>query len=371
MPRKVPSLTVKKRIGIFSRIDMSSNERILTYPEAIREALEQEMGRDSTVIVMGLGVDDPKRILGTTAGLLEQFGPQRIFDTPLAEDGMTGVAIGAALAGLRPVHVHIRMDFLLLAMNQIVNMAAKMSHMYAGALYVPLVIRSIIGKSWGQGAQHSQSIYPLFMNIPGLKIVAPSTPYDAKGCLIESIRDNNPVIFIEHRMLYYQKGHVPSDPYRVPFGKARTLAQGSDVTLVGISQMAVECLRARQYLLEAGIEAEVIDPVSVSPLDMETIAASVMKTGNMIVVDNAWLPCGAGAEIVTRLMERGRRHKINFRRMGFAFIPCPTSPPLEQEFYPDAGKIAIEAFNMLNPKRKRWEPKTKLLIEEVEFKGPF
>jgi pyruvate/2-oxoglutarate/acetoin dehydrogenase E1 component len=371
LPRKVPFLRAKKRTRISLRIDMTSTERILTYPEAIREALEQEMGRDPRVIVMGLGVDDPKRILGTTGGLLEKYGPQRIFDTPLAEDGMTGIAIGAALAGLRPVHVHIRMDFLLLAMNQIVNMAAKMCHMYAGALSVPLVIRAIIGKSWGQGAQHSQSIYPLFMNIPGLKVAAPSTPYDAKGCLIESIRDNNPVIFIEHRMLYYQKGPVPSDPYAVPFGKARLLSQGNDVTLVGISQMAVECLRARQYLLEAGIRAEVVDPVSLSPLDMETIGSSVMKTGNLVVVDNAWLPCGAGAEIITRLMESGRHKMINVRRLGFAFIPCPTSPPLEREFYPDAGKIAIETYSMLNPKKKRWEPKAKLNREEVEFKGPF
>ncbi|MDD4996939.1 MAG: transketolase C-terminal domain-containing protein [Syntrophales bacterium] len=345
-------------------------ERILAYPEAIREALEQEMEKDPAVFVMGLGVDDPKRILGTTAGLLEKFGPARVFDTPLAEDGMTGVAVGAALAGLRPVHVHIRMDFVLLAMNQIVNMAAKSCHMYAGALPVPIVIRSIIGKSWGQGAQHSQSIYPLLMNIPGLKITAPSTPYDAKGCLIQSIRDDNPVIFIEHRMLYYQKGHVPADPYTVPFGKARLLSRGADITLVGISQMAVECLRAQRCLLDAGIHAEVIDPVSLSPLDLDTIRSSAMRTGHLIVVDNAWMSCGAGAEIIARLVEDGCHRNLKVRRMGFASVPCPTSPPLEREFYPDAGKIAVAAFEMLNPKRK-WEPESTLPPEEVAFKGPF
>jgi pyruvate/2-oxoglutarate/acetoin dehydrogenase E1 component len=259
---------------------------------------------------------------------------------------------------------------MLLAMNQIVNMAAKMYHMYAGTLSVPLVVRSIIGKSWGQGAQHSQSIYPLLMNIPGLKITAPSTPYDAKGCLIQSIRDNNPVIFIEHRMLYYQKGPVPADPYTVPFGKARLLSEGRDVTLIGISQMAIECLRAQQYLKEVGINAEVIDPLSLSPLDIETINASVMKTGNLIIVDNAWITCGAGAEIIARLIEVGRKN-INIQRMGFASVPCPTSPPLESEFYPDARKIAITALKMLNPKKKNWEPKANLPIEEVEFKGPF
>jgi pyruvate/2-oxoglutarate/acetoin dehydrogenase E1 component len=346
-------------------------ERILSYPEALCEALDQEMEREQSVIVLGMGVDDPKRILGTTSRLLEKYGPGRILDTPLAEDGMTGVAIGAALAGLRPVHVHIRMDFLLLAMNQLVNMAAKICHMYAGALSVPLVIRSIIGKSWGQGAQHSQSIYPLFMNIPGLKIFAPSTPYDAKGCLIEAIRDNNPVIFVEHRMLYYQRGHVPQNPYTVPFGKARVLAQGDDVTLIGISQMAIECLRAQQYLREVGIHAEVIDPVSLSPLDMETISASVRKTGHLIFVDNGWMPCGAGAEIITRLIEGGGNERMKVQRMGFAFVPCPTSPPLEQEFYPDAKKIAVRAFEMLDLKKRKWQPAASLHVEEVEYKGPF
>jgi pyruvate/2-oxoglutarate/acetoin dehydrogenase E1 component len=346
-------------------------ERILSYPEAIREALDQEMERDPAIIVLGMGVDDPKRILGTTSGLLEKYGPRRILDTPLAEDGMTGVAIGAALAGLRPVHVHIRMDFLLLAMNQLVNMAAKMSYMSAGALSIPLVIRSIIGKSWGQGAQHSQGIYPLFMNIPGLKIFAPVTPYDAKGCLIEAIRDNNPVLFVEHRMLYYQRGHVPAEPYTIPFVKSRVLAQGNDVTLVGISQMAIECLRARQYLGEARISAEVIDPVSLSPLDMDTISASVRKTGHLIVVDNAWMPCGAGAEIITRLIEGGWTEGVKVQRMGFAFVPCPTSPPLEQEFYPDAKKIAVRVCELLGAKRVKWEPMKHLQIEEVEFKGPF
>jgi pyruvate/2-oxoglutarate/acetoin dehydrogenase E1 component len=263
------------------------------------------------------------------------------------------------------------MDFLLLAMNQLVNMAAKICHMYAGALSVPLVIRSIIGKSWGQGAQHSQSIYPLFMNIPGLKIFAPSTPYDAKGCLIEAIRDNNPVIFVEHRMLYYQRGHVPQNPYTVPFGKARVLAQGDDVTLIGISQMAIECLRAQQYLREVGIHAEVIDPVSLSPLDMETISASVRKTGHLIFVDNGWMPCGAGAEIITRLIEGGGNERMKLQRMGFAFVPCPTSPPLEQEFYPDAKKIAVRAFEMLDLKKRKWQPAASLHVEEVEYKGPF
>lgn len=346
-------------------------ERIIAYPDAIREALELEMDRDSSVIVMGLGVDDPKRILGTTSGLLERFGAERVFDTPLAEDGMTGIAIGAALAGLRPVHVHIRMDFVLLAMNQLVNMAAKMSYMSAGSLCVPIVVRSMIGKSWGQGAQHSQSIYPMLMNIPGLKIMAPTTPYDIKGTLIASIRDNNPVMIIEHRLLYYQKGHVPEESYTVPLGKGRILAEGSDITLVGISYMAIECLRAQKCLREVGIRAEVIDPISLSPLDIDLIVSSALKTGKLIVVDNAWMPCGAGAEIIARIAENKQTKEIAVKRVGFAFVPCPTTPSLEEHFYPSAQKIATFAYRMLNPQRPSWKPAILVAREEIEFKGPF
>lgn len=346
-------------------------ERILTYQQAIYEATEQAMSCDLSVIVIGQGVDDPKGTVGTTKGLVEKFGPGRVFDTPLSEDGMTGVAIGAALAGLRPIHVHTRMDFVLLAMNQIINMAAKIHYMSGGVLCVPIVIRSIIGKSWGQGPQHSQSLYPLFMNIPGLKITAPSTPYDAKGCLIESIRDNNPVIFVEHRLLYYQKGTVPQNAYAVPFGKARILAEGKDITLVGISQMAVECLRASRHLQEVGISAEVIDPVSLSPLDINTIESSVLKTKKLIIVDNAWITAGVGAEIIAQITERHNNRAIVVRRMGFAFTPCPTTPALEEHFYPNAKRIAFEAYGMLYPDKKSWQPAADSEIEEVEFKGPF
>ena len=345
--------------------------RNLRYPEAIQEALEQEMSRDSSVIVLGQGVDDPKAILGTTKNLAKKFGGQRVFDTPIAEDGMTGVAIGAALAGLRPVHVHMRMDFLILALNQIINMAAKMSYMFGGAHSVPLVVRSLIGKSWGQGPQHSQSIYPLLMNIPGLKIVAPSTPYDAKGCLIGAIRDDNPVMFVEHRLLYYQKGYVPKNSYTVEFGKARILRPGKDITLVGISQMAVECLRAQKYLQEVGISAEVIDLVSLKPLDMALIERSVSKTGRLVVVDNAWMPCAAGAEIIAGFVEKMQPCDIRMERMGFAHVPCPTTPMLEQYFYPNGKSIAIRAYRMICPDKKEWIPASVLKIEEVEFKGPF
>ncbi|MCI0557373.1 MAG: alpha-ketoacid dehydrogenase subunit beta, partial [Nitrososphaera sp.] len=299
-------------------------ERILTYAEAIHEATEQEMARDASVIVLGLGVDDFRGIYGTTKGLVDKFGHERVFDTPLSEDAMTGVSIGAALAGLRPIHVHIRMDFLLLAMNQIINIAAKSHYMYGGTVSVPIVVRSIIGRSWGQGAQHSQGLQALFMHIPGLRVVAPSTPYDAKGCLITSIRDNNPIMFVEHRMLHYLKGHVPEEDYAVPFGKARVLATGTDITIVGISYMVVECMRVQHQLAKIGIRGEVIDPVSLSPLDIDTIVESVKKTGRLLIVDSAWTLCGASAEIMAQVTERLQGIKdLRVRRMGFAPVICP------------------------------------------------
>ena len=347
-------------------------ERIITYAEAIREATEQEMEREPSVIVLGMGVDDFRGIYGTTLGLVDKFGSERVMDTPLSEDGMTGVAIGTAMAGLRPVHVHIRMDFVLLAMNQLVNIAAKSRYMFGGAVSVPIVIRSIIGRSWGQGAQHSQGLHSFFMHVPGLKVVAPNTPYDAKGCLIQSIRDNNPVMFIEHRMIHYQKGHVPETAYTVPFGRARVLAEGSDVTLVGISYMAVECLRAQRHLHEVGVSAEVIDPVSLSPLDMDTIVGSVRKTGRLVVVDAAWTSCGASAEILAQATERLEGSgEYQLRRMGFEPVACPTTKNLENLFYPTPAKIASMAYSLVHNGNKQWIPDGEEAQEIENFRGPF
>ncbi len=353
--------------------------RTLTYAEAIREATKNEMARDSSVMVLGIGVDDFNGVYGTTTGLVEKFGTDRVVDTPLSEDAMTGVAIGAALAGLRPIHVHIRMDFLLLAMNQLVNIAAKSRYMYGGAVCVPIVVRAIIGRSWGQGAQHSQGLHSFFMHVPGLKVVAPSTPYDAKGCLIQSVRDDNPVVFVEHRLIHYQKGHVPESDYTVPFGQARVLSEGGDITLVGISHMAAECLRAKRYLHEMGLRAEVIDPVSLSPLDIDTIVSSVEKTGKLLVVDTAWTTCGASAEIIVQVTEQLGSAKTECRRMGFAPVTCPTTKNLENHFYPDAQKIATVAYRMVNGDRAStvvdrnpdFSIPTEDSSESVEFRGPF
>jgi pyruvate/2-oxoglutarate/acetoin dehydrogenase E1 component len=346
--------------------------RMLTYAEAVREATEQEMERDPTVIVLGLGVDDFRGIYGTTRGLAERFGPERVFDTPLSEDGMTGVAVGAALAGLRPLHVHIRMDFLLLSMNQLVNVAAKIRYMSGGSVTAPLVVRCVIGRSWGQGGQHSQGLHSLFMHVPGLKVVAPSTPYDAKGCLVSSIRDDNPVIFVEHRMMHGQRGAVPQDDYLVPLGRARVLASGSHVTLVGISYMVVECLRARELLAGIGISCEVLDPVTLAPLDVATITASVERTGHLAVVDTGWLTCGASAEIITAVIERlqGRRD-IRVLRVGYAPATCPTTQNLQDRFYPTPSQIARAVHSLLLGRVSTWEPGEVPAGERVEFRGPF
>ena len=349
-----------------------SQDRSLSYGEALLEATAQEMARDPSVIVMGLGVDDPKPIYGTTRGLAQTFGPERCFNTPLSEEGMTGVAVGAALAGLRPIHVHIRMDFLLLAMNQLVNIAAKTRYMYGGAVSVPLVVRGIIGKSWGQGAQHSQGLHSFFMHVPGLKVMAPSTPYDAKGALVAAIRDDDPVVFVEHRLLHALRGHVPEPLYTVPFGRARTVAEGGDVTIVAISYMVVEALRARRLLELEGIGAEVIDPVSLSPLDMDAIEKAVRRTGRLLVVDCGWTMCGAAAEIVAGIVERLQGVvDVRVRRMGFAPVVCPTTRPLENLFYPDPQRIAAAAWALVHGKPEAWTPTGEVEPEAVEFKGPF
>ena len=345
--------------------------RVLTYVDALREALAQEMRMDDEVFVFGLDVDDHKGIQGSTVGLVDEFGPDRVFTTPLSEDAMTGVAIGAAMAGMRPVHVHIRMDFLMLCMNQLVNMAAKSRYMYDGQVSVPMVVRAMIGKSWGQGAQHSQGLHSLLMHVPGLKVVAPSNAYDAKGALTAAIRDNDPVIFVEHRLLYFTDAYVPEESYTVPFGKARTVRQGGDITIVGVSNMLVECLRAQELLAEEGIAAEVIDPVSLVPLDYDAIAASAARTGRLLVVDNAWTNCGASAEIVAGVVERADR-PVMARRMGYAPTTCPTTPALEDGFYPNPVTIAETAHAMVMPGAV-WhpDPARAELAYQAQFRGPF
>jgi acetoin:2,6-dichlorophenolindophenol oxidoreductase subunit beta len=351
--------------------------REATYADAILEATTHAMETDPSVIVCGLGVPDPSGIYGTTVGLQDRFGAARVFDTPLSEDAMTGIAIGAAMAGMRPIHVHVRMDFVLLAMNQLINVAAKCRYMYAGRVTAPLIVRAVIGRSWGQGPQHSQALHSLFTHVPGIRVVAPTTPYDAKGLLTTALRTDDPVLFVEHRMLHGQSGHVPAGDYTVPFGRARVLTEGEDVTVVGVSHMILECLRARRHLSDVGVTAEVIDPVSLSPLDIDTIAASVRKTRRLLIVDHAWVGSGLSAEILAQVVEAlgdegaGERPAVKYRRMGFAATPCPTTRVLEDAFYPTPATIASAAYALVNPAAQPWEPSGQASPEIVEFRGPF
>lgn len=346
--------------------------RLLRYVDALREAVAQEMARDGRVFVFGLDVDDHRAIQGSTRGLLEEFGPERVFTTPLSEDAMTGVAIGAAMAGMRPIHVHIRMDFLMLCMNQLVNIAAKAHAMYGGTVRVPMVVRSMVGKSWGQGAQHSQALHSLFMHVPGLKVVAPSNAHDVKGCMIAAVRDDNPVVFMEHRLLYPTEAYVPEDLYEVAPGKARVVAPGDDVTVVGISHMVLEALRARELVAEAGISAEVVDPIWLSPLDIDTIVASARRTRRLLVADNGWTACGASAEIVAQVVERAGV-PVAVRRVGFAPTACPPSPVLEERFYPNPATVASAIHALVRPGAPAWtpDPAHATLAHQTQFRGPF
>lgn len=345
--------------------------RIITFEKAVNEAIFQEMKRDKRVFLFGLDVTDHKRIFGTTKGL-EVFGSERFFGTPLSEDAMTGVALGAAITGLRPIHVHIRADFLLLAMNQLMNMVATASFGSAGKLKAPLVIRAIIGRGWGQGFQHSKSMQSIFAHIPGLKVVMPSRPYDAKGLLISAIRDDNPIIFLEHRWLYWMEGDVPSNPYTIPLGKSHILRSGKDITIVATSWMNIEAFEAAEILSRKhGIEAEIIDVRTIYPLDDESIVKSVTKTGYCIVADYDWEFCGFSAEVAARVAEKCfNKLKSPVGRIAFPHTFTPTTRPLENAFYPNAATIIREVEKKLGLKEADLRGEN-FYSWENRFKGPF
>lgn len=314
--------------------------RGLTYREAIHEATYQALESDKGVFVMGEGVDDPGGVFGTTKGLVERFGKDRIMDTPLAENGITGVAVGAAAAGTRPILVHMRVDFLPLSMDQIINHAAKWHYMFGGTVSMPLTIRAIIGRGWGSAAQHSQSLQALFAHIPGIKVVMPATPYDAKGLLTASIYDNNPVVFIEHRWLYEHVGHVPQDAYHVPIGEGVVRRSGADATVAAVSYMVYEAMCAAQILSQQGIECEVIDLRTLKPMDAGIIMESVKRTGRLVVADTGWKECGIGAEVTARVVEEAFRHlKAPVVRVALPDCPTPASHVLEKAYYPDKEDI--------------------------------
>ncbi|MCA8961795.1 MAG: alpha-ketoacid dehydrogenase subunit beta [Planctomycetes bacterium] len=324
--------------------------RRLTYAAALREALDQAMARDDGVFVFGEGVDDPGGIFGSTQGLAEKHGAHRCFDTPLAEEALTGIANGAALCGMRPVLVHARVEFALLTLDPILNHAAKWRDMYGEGNAMPIVVRTIIGRGWGQGAQHSQGLAPLFLNVPGVTVVAPVTPADAKGLLVGALQHGDgPVITIEHRQLYGDEGGVSAAFEAIPFGRARVAREGGDVTIVAYSQMVHAAERAATTLAERGIEADVIDLRSLVPLDRETIVASVTRTGRLVIVENGWTLAGVSAEVAAIVAEEcPGALRAPIRRIGFPRIATPSSPVLEAAYYPGASTIVEAVETMTN-----------------------
>lgn len=350
--------------------------RQLKFFEAIREATDQAMERDPAVYIVGLGVPDPKGIFGTTLGLQEKYGTTRVQDMPLSENAMTGVALGSALVGMRPIITHQRVDFALVAMEQMVNQAAKWHYMFGGKAQVPMVVRMIIGRGWGQGPQHSQSLQAWFAHIPGLKVVMPTTAHDAKGLLAAAIEDNNPVIFIEHRWLHNISDEVPKEYYTVPLGSARVMREGSDVTIVGTSYMALEAVRAAEHLRADDVSAEVIDLRTIRPWDVETVLASVRKTGRLVVTDTAGSAFGVSAEIVATALEREfASMKTAPVRIALPDHPCPTSPALSNHYYPRADHIVRGVRRMMGIATDADIPamtsQQTLDVPDPSFKGPF
>ena len=352
--------------------------RKLTFSEAIREGIDQVMADDSDLIVIGEGVPDPKSIFMTTDGLIEKYGDKRVFDMPLSENGMTGVCIGAALNGTSVLMIHQRIDFAMLAMDQIINNAAKWHYMFNGQSSVPIVIRVIVGRGWGQGPQHSQNLQALFAHIPGLKVVTPATAKDAKGMMIAALQDKNPVIFIEHRWLHHIEDAVPEKMYLSELDKAQILRNGSDVTIVANSLMTIESMKAAEVLSEVGVDVEIVDLRSIKPIDLDTILKSVSKTKNLVVVDSSWKTGGISGEIISLVVESSydllERAPLRITSPDHV---VPTSHYLADEYYQDAKQIANQVLEFLNQQDGVDVINSKLKINgpadvpNREFHGPF
>jgi pyruvate dehydrogenase E1 component beta subunit len=361
---------------------MADRSRILTMAQAIHEATDLSLGNDTRVYLLGEGVTDPKAIFGTTAGLVEKYGADRVIEMPVAENGLTGVAIGSALMGQRPLMVHQRVEFALLAMEQIVNSAAKQHYLSMGRHRVALVIRMIIGRGWGQGPQHSQSLEAMFAQIPGLKVVMPTTPHDAKGLLIAAVEDDNPVIILEHRWLHNIRGQVPEGRYTVPLEGSRLVREGTDVTVVATSFAVLEAMRAADALAEAGCSAEVIDLRTLRPLDLGQVRDSVAKTGRLLIVDTGHRTFGIGAEIAATITETGFSDlKGPPLRLGLPDHPAPSTRALAEAFYPRPESILETVAGMIpldGPVRGKAEKtlaeilKGRLVdVPDADFTGPF
>ena len=322
---------------------MSSPARTLSYEAAINEALHQTMAEDPSVFLIGQGVKSPWYVGNTCTHLLERFGEDRVIDTPVSENAITGAAVGAALAGMRAIVVHPRVDFLIYGLDPLVNEAANWRYMSGGHASVPLVVWAIVNRGGEQAAQHSQSLHAWFAHVPGLKVVMPATPYDAKGLLVAAIRDDNPVIYMPDRWLQGCEGPVPEDLYSVPIGQAAVRRSGTDVTVVASSYLAFEATKAAEELERRGVDAEVIDLRTIKPLDRAAILASVRKTGRLVIVDGGWTSFGVSAEIAAVAAEGAfDALKAPVRRVALPDVPAPASRSLEKAYYRHAADI-VEA----------------------------
>jgi len=333
---------------------MPDTERIATYAQALNEALSDEMTRDPAVFVMGEDVavwGDGGGVFGVTKGLAERFGPQRVRDTPISEEGIVAVGVGAAVTGMRPVVELMYFDFVTLAMEPLVNQAAKLRYMFGGQAKVPLVLRSNIGASGGKAAQHSQSFESWMVHVPGLKVVLPSTPYDAKGLLKTAIRDDNPVVFLEHKLLYSTKGPIPDGDYTIPFGQAVVRRPGKDLTIVAMQAMLMIALAAAEKLAEGGIDAEVIDPRTLVPLDIQTIVDSVKRTNRLLICHEAVERGGWAGEVAMKVMEHAFDYlDAPIARVCGANVPVPYSQPLEGVVIPSEPTIITAARQLMGPR---------------------
>jgi pyruvate dehydrogenase E1 component beta subunit len=326
--------------------------REITYLEAVREAMTQEMERDERVFLIGEDVGQYGGAFQVSYGMLEKFGPERILDTPITELGIAGAATGAALIGMRPIAEIMFMDFTTLASEQLVNQAAKLRFMFGGKATVPMVLRTPAGSGTGAAEHHSQSFENWFVHVPGLKVVMPTTPYDVKGLLIESIRDDNPVVFIEHKLLYKTKGPVPEEPYTIPLGKADVKREGSDLTIVATSIMVQRSLEAAEQLAQDGIDVEVVDPRTLRPLDTETIVQSVKKTGKVLIVHEAVKTGGYGGELAAVIAESEAFGYLEtpIVRLAGREVPIPYNRELEYHAVPQVENIVEKARDLVRIK---------------------
>jgi len=323
--------------------------REITYAEAVREAMTQEMERDKSVFLIGEDVGAYGGAFGVSFGMLEKFGPERVVDTPITELGIAGAATGAALIGMRPIAEIMFMDFMTLASEQLVNQAAKLRFMFGGHATVPMVLRTPAGSGTGAASHHSQSLENWFVHVPGLKVVMPSTPYDVKGLLIASIRDNNPVVFVEHKLLYKVKGPVPEEPYAIPLGRAEVKRAGRDLTIVATSIMVSRSLQAAEALAKEGIEAEVVDPRTLKPLDLDMLVQSVKKTGRVLIVHEAARTGGYGGELAAELAESEAFGYLDapIVRLAGRDMPIPYNRNLEVHTVPQVEDIVAKARELV------------------------